>query len=62
MVRETRAARDVVPVGEMPGPTTGPDEVRIRIAASGVNPGDVKKRENSFSYGMPYPRIIPRRW
>src|SRR5262249_23002143 len=34
-------------------------EVRIRIAASGVNPGDVKKRQNAFGYGMPYPRVIP---
>ena len=25
---------------------------------SGVNPGDVKKREDSFGVGMPYPRVI----
>jgi hypothetical protein len=35
-------------------------EVRIRIAASGINPGDIKKRQDSFGYGMPYPRVIPR--
>jgi len=53
------AARDVLTVGEMgePRPRTG--EVRIRVAASGVNPGDVKKRENAFGVGMPYPRVIP---
>jgi len=34
-------------------------EVRIRIAFSGVNPGDVKKREDAFGVGMPYPRVIP---
>jgi NADPH2:quinone reductase len=53
------AARDVLAVGEMndPQPLTG--EVRIRIAASGVNPGDVKKRQDAFGYGMPYPRVIP---
>ncbi len=53
------AARDVLTVGEMddPQPLTG--EVRIRIAASGVNPGDVKKRQNAYGYGMSWPRVIP---
>lgn len=53
------AARDVLTVGEMdePQPLTG--EVRIRVAASGVNPGDVKKRQDAYGYGMPYPRVIP---
>jgi NADPH:quinone reductase len=37
-------ARDVLVVGTMPDPEPGPGEVRIRVAASGVNPGDVKKR------------------
>src|SRR5437868_6971178 len=53
------AARDVLAVGEMPDPEPGPAEVRIRVAASGVNPGDVKKRQDAFGYGMPYPRVIP---
>ena len=52
-------ARDVLVVGEMPDPRPGPGEVRIRIAASGINPGDIKKREDSFGVGMPYPRVIP---
>jgi NADPH:quinone reductase len=52
-------AREVLTVGEMPDPIPGAGEVRIRIAASGINPGDIKKRENAFSYGMPYPRVIP---
>jgi hypothetical protein len=34
-------------------------EVRIRVAFSGVNPGDIKKHEDSFHVGMPYPRVIP---
>lgn len=51
--------RDVLTVGEMPDPEPGPREVRIRIAASGVNPGDVKKREDTFGIGMSYPRVIP---
>jgi NADPH2:quinone reductase len=37
-------AEDVIQVGVMETPTAGPDEVRIRIYASGVNPSDVKKR------------------
>jgi NADPH:quinone reductase len=52
-------AQEVLTVGEMPDPIPGAGEVRIRIAASGINPGDVKKRGNTFSYGMPYPRVIP---
>jgi NADPH2:quinone reductase len=43
----------------MPDPEPGPGEVRIRIAASGINPGDVKKRRDEYRYGMPYPRVIP---
>jgi NADPH2:quinone reductase len=53
------AARDVLVVGAMPDPEPGPAEVRIRVAASGTNPGDVKKREDAFGYGMSYPRVIP---
>jgi NADPH2:quinone reductase len=52
-------AREVLTVGEMPDPTPGPGEVRIRIAVSGVNPGDIKKRQDTFGYGMGYPRVIP---
>lgn len=52
-------ARQVLTVGEMPDPHPAAGEVRIRIAASGVNPGDTKKRQDAFGYGMPYPRIIP---
>jgi NADPH:quinone reductase len=53
------AARDVLVVGEMEDPHPSAGEVRIRIAFSGVNPGDVKKREDAFGVGMPYPRVIP---
>src|SRR5438093_792468 len=52
-------AREVLTLGEMPDPIPGPGEVRIRIAVSGVNPGDVKKRQNAFGYGMAFPRVIP---
>src|ERR1700756_641538 len=52
-------AREVLIVGDMPDPAPGPREVRIRLAASGINPGDTKKRGDTFGLGMPYPRVIP---
>jgi len=51
--------REVLVVGEMPGPVPAAGEVRIRVAASGIDPGDIKKREDPFGLGMPYPRVIP---
>jgi NADPH2:quinone reductase len=53
------AAREVLVVGEMPDPQPGPGEVRLSVVASGINPGDIKKRQNAFGYGMAYSRIIP---
>ena len=38
------AARDVLVVGELPTPSPGRGEVRVRLATSGVNPSDVKSR------------------
>jgi len=52
-------AREVLTVGEMPDPAPGPGELRIRIATSGINPGDIRKRQDDFGVGMPYPRVIP---
>ncbi|MFZ0640872.1 MAG: NADPH:quinone reductase [Candidatus Acidiferrales bacterium] len=52
-------AREVLTVGEMPDPIPAAGEVRIRIAASGINPGDIKKRQDAFGYGIAYPRVIP---
>jgi NADPH:quinone reductase len=52
-------ARDVLVVGEMDDPALVPGGVRIRVAVSGINPGDVKKRQNTFALGMPFPRVIP---
>ena len=56
--KQGRAA-EVLVVGEMPDPRPEPGEVRIRIAASGINPGDVKKRQDAFEVGMPFPRVVP---
>ena len=52
-------ARDVLVVGEMPIPEPGAGEVRIRLAYSGINPGDVKKRSGWQSSPMPFPRVVP---
>ena len=52
-------ANEVLIVGEMPDLRPEAGEVRIRIAASGINPGDIKKRQDAFGLGMPYPRVIP---
>ncbi len=52
-------ARDVLVVGEMPQPSPGKGEVRIRLAFSGINPGDVKKRSGWQGSPMPYPRVVP---
>jgi NADPH:quinone reductase len=53
------AARDVLLVDNMDDPQPRTAEVRLRVAFSGVNPGDVKKREDAFGVGMRYPRVIP---
>lgn len=53
------AARAVLRVGDMETPLPGAGEVRVRLGASGINPGDIKKRQDAFGVGMPYPRIIP---
>lgn len=50
-------ARDVLRIGDMPDPEPGPGEVRVRLAASGVNPSDVKTRGGSRP--MSGPRVIP---
>ena len=52
-------AAEVLTVGDLPIPAPGRGEVRIRVAASGVNPGDVKKRQDTFAVGMPFPLVIP---
>src|SRR2546425_7721077 len=52
-------ARQVLVVGTLPDPEPEPGEVRIRVAASGINPGDVKKRQDAFGYGMPFSKVIP---
>lgn len=52
-------AREVLVVGEIPTPEPGAGEVRIRLAFSGINPGDIKKRSGWQGAPMPFPRVVP---
>ncbi|WP_374381127.1 NADPH:quinone reductase [Dongia sp.] len=52
-------AREVLQVGDMPDPLPLAGEVRVKIAASGVNPSDVKMRAGTGSAANQYPRTIP---
>src|SRR6267378_5623770 len=52
-------AGDVLVVDEMPDPDPKVGEVRIRVRASGVNPGEIKKRQGWLGSAMPYPRVVP---
>lgn len=51
-------AADVLSIADLPAPVPGPGEVRVRLAASGVNPSDVKARA-SASRNSVYSRVIP---
>jgi NADPH2:quinone reductase len=52
------AARDVLRIEEVATPTAGVGEVRIKLAASGVNPSDVKSRAG-LTRKITWPRLIP---
>ena len=52
------AAREVLRVGEVETPQAGPGEVRVKLAASGVNPSDVKSRQGA-TRKIGFPRVIP---
>ena len=52
-------AREVLEVGRMNDPEPAAGEIRIRVVMSGVHPGDVKKRDDTFGTGSPYARVIP---
>lgn len=43
---------DVLHVAEVPEPTAGPDQVRIRVHAAGVNPFDYKLRSGMMARGV----------
>jgi NADPH:quinone reductase len=52
-------AREVIRIGEQPEPLPAADEVRVRIAYSGVNPSDVKRREGWRGQKLGFPLAVP---
>jgi NADPH:quinone reductase len=52
------SAREVLRVGEIATPQAGAGEVRVKLAASGVNPSDVKARAGSRK--IAWPQLIPQ--
>lgn len=53
------SAREVLQFGDRETPTPGAGEVLIRLATSGVNPSDVKKRAGSFPDLLDGGYVIP---
>jgi NADPH2:quinone reductase len=49
----------VFKLGELPDQEPGPDEVKVRICASGANPTDTYTRSGVRGRGMPFARIVP---
>src|SRR2546430_4841324 len=52
------SADEVLHLGEVETPEPGPGEVRVRLAASGVNPSDVKNRAG-LTRKIAFSRVIP---
>ena len=55
---EQNGGADMLNVGEMPDPEPGPDEVRVRIVSSGINPSDWKRRQG-LTRTIDFPRVVP---
>ena len=53
------SAQDVLQLGKLETPSAGPGEVLVRVATSGVNPSDVKKRAGSFPNLLDGGFVIP---
>src|SRR5207237_502129 len=52
-------AGEVLQYGDLPDPAPQPGEVRVRVAASGVNPSDAKTRTGVSKRPTMFPRIVP---
>lgn len=55
----TGPAAEVLQLAELPEPTPGPGELRVRLRWSGVNPSDVKSRAGLRSKLLAFPQIVP---
>lgn len=57
---QTGSARDVLRLTEVPTPEPGDGDVRVKIATSGVNPSDVKRRGRApHGNAAEFPVVIP---
>ena len=55
---EENGPANMMQFGEMPKPSPAPREVLVKIASSGINPSDWKRRAGQ-TRGMDFPRVIP---
>ena len=55
---ERNGPADILEYGDMPDPDPGPDEVRVRVISSSVNPSDWKRRQG-LTNQIGFPRVIP---
>jgi|TARA_B100000809_G_scaffold175027_1_gene172322 NADPH2:quinone reductase len=55
---EQNGGAEILQYGDMPDPEPGPSEVRVRVATSGVNPSDWKRRQG-LTAQIGFPRVIP---
>lgn len=53
------AAREVLRVSELPDPVPAAGEVRVRVATSGLNPSDVKRRAGFGGQSTGGRRVVP---
>jgi NADPH:quinone reductase len=53
------AAADTLALGDQPTPQAGPGEVLVKLATTGVNPSDVKKRAGAFPNLLDDGLVIP---
>ena len=52
-------AAEVLRLGELEDPTPAPGEVRVRLATSGINPIDVKRRKGARGQVIKDPLVVP---
>ena len=55
---EQNGGAEILRYGDMPDPQPGPGEVRVKVATSGVNPSDWKRRQG-LTARIGFPRVIP---
>lgn len=55
---EQNGGAEILEYGDMPDPQPEPGEVRVKVATSGVNPSDWKRRQG-LTASIGFPRVIP---